>query len=929
MAGGIRRAFPLTPLQEGMLYHSLRDPTSGLYHGQVDARLRGVLDEVRFREAWRVAAERHEIFRTVFAWELRERPLQVVLDSAPLPMRFLDWRGLDPDERAARWRSVVAKDRAQPFDLAKPPLMRWVVAREDDLHHRVLWGVHHALVDGWSALSIMGEVLADHERLETSADVARPDAPSFAQFVGWLDERDRGAARDHWTRALRGLERAAPLPYAASGPTGSVRVTADLELTVSDTSATRAAAARHRVTLNTLLVGAWARILARRTGQADVLFGVTGSERPAAIPGVESAAGLYLTTVPVRVRLDPSVAVGSWLANLQKNLADGREHGAPGLAEIQRWSDIREGPLLTSLVVFESFPAAVAETVEGRSLEVLDMSMAGPSDLPLALLAYPGDRLRLELFHDPESLPAEEANGLLLEVAKELGRLRGSGTRTLAELGDPLSSQEMPDRRGATEASPAASPVDGPPLEDDPVDVVALVEAHARSRPDAIALSGPAEEVSYAQLDARANALAHRIREAGGGSEVYVGVVAGRVPDGVVALLGTLKAGCAYVPIDPQLPRARLEAMLEATDLVLLTSEHEVRLPSGQPRLLLDIGESDFAARSPLPTVREPSTDAAYAIFTSGSTGVPKAVVVERRQLAWSTAARLRYFSEHPGVFLLLSPFHVDSATAGIYWALCSAGTLVLPPARAEQDVEVLSRLVEEKGVTHTLMVPSLYQTLLDHADPARLSSLRVVVVAGEACRDAVARTHRKLLGHAELHNEYGPSEATVWATVANLSDASGETVTIGAPVPGARIHLVDSEGRETPRGEPGEIGISGPGVARGYLGRPDLTAARFVETPSSLHGRMYLTGDRGRWRTDGRLQFLGRVDDQVKIRGHRVEVGEIESALAKHPAVRESLVSLVHSDGDTPNVEELATALMSLNQRERYELLAQAEAME
>ncbi len=918
----VQRAFPLTPLQEGMLWHTVREPTSGLYHGQVDALLRGALDETRFRAAWRTAMGRHEAFRTVFAWERRERPLQVVLHDAPLPMRFLDWRGLDDAARAARWNALLEKDRAEPFDLMRAPLMRWVVVRWKDDEHRLLWSVHHALADGWSALSVLGEILVDHDRPVGAPAVARPEAPNFAQFVGWLETRDTEAARRHWTRELAGVGTTIALPYAPTGPGGSRRVRTELTLTGADTAAAVAAASRLRVTLNTLLVAAWSRVLARRTGRDDVVFGVTSSERPTVIPAIESAVGLYLSTVPVRVRSRPDERVGAWLARMQTNLAEGREHGAPGLAEIQRWSGVRDGPLINSLVVFESFPGAVEHAVDGGSLEVVDLSMAVPSDLPLALLAYPGERLRLVLCRDPDALSADTAGGLLRQVAAEFAALQGDPGRTMADL-DAASGS-------AASGAGGGSPVRGPELDEAPVDVLALVEAQARDRPDAIAVVGPDGSLTYGQLDAWADAVSRRLTAVGGGPERFVAVLAGRVPEAIVGMLAALKARCAYISLDPDLPTARLAAMASAADLAVTTAEHEGRLPPRVPRVVVgrDPESAQAAERMP-PAEREPSADAAYAIFTSGSTGTPKAVVVERRQLAWSTAARLQYFSEHPGVFLLLSPISVDSATAGIYWALCAGGTLVLPPPRAEQDVEELGRMIAREGVTHTLLVPSLYHALLDHVDVDRLATLRVVVVAGEACRDEVARAHRRTIGHVALFNEYGPSEATVWATADDLSDRSTGTVTIGRPVPGVRIHLLDDDGREVDEGRAGEIGISGPGVARGYLGRPELTAERFVEGGPGHGPRIYRTGDRGRWRADGRLQFLGRVDDQVKIRGHRVEVGEIESVLSDHPSVREAVVALVDSDGGPPDIQRLISLLLDLEPDDRLELIAQAEAME
>ncbi|HSG49666.1 MAG TPA: amino acid adenylation domain-containing protein, partial [Longimicrobiales bacterium] len=419
---------------------------------------------------------------------------------------------------------------------------------------------------------------------------------------------------------------------------------------------------------------------------------------------------------------------------------------------------------------------------------------------------------------------------------------------------------------------------------------------------------------------------------AGVGPDALVGVLAGRSAEAIIGFLGVLKAGSAYIPMDPGHPKARLRAMAACADLMVTAQEHEHLLPIGGERILIPEPASDLPPATALPQADPvPSQRAAYAIFTSGSTGEPKAVVVERRHLAWSTAARLRYYDDHPGSFLLLSPMTVDSATAGIYWTLCSGGTLVLPEDRAEQDLEGLAALMERETVTHTLLVPSLYQAILEDADLTRLRSLRIVVVAGEACQPSVVRMHAVALPGVALHNEYGPSEASVWATVDELSAHPSGPVTIGRPVPGARVYLLDDEGREVEEGAPGEICIAGPGVARGYLRQQELTDLRFVDDPREPGSRMYRTGDVARRLGDGRLAFIGRRDDQIKVRGHRVEVGEIEAALAAHPAVREAVVGLADPEdprAPTPARDELAEALGRLSPQEAESILRTVEAM-
>lgn len=892
----IQAAFPLTHLQEGMLYHALREPGSGIYHGQVTAVVEGPLDRERFRRAWELAAERHEAFRTLFAWERRERPLQVVLDDAPLDFRFLDWSPLDATLRDGRWDALVRRDRHQPFDLGRAPLMRFVVVRDEAERHRFLWSVHHAVLDGWSGLVVLGEVLEDHDALRSGSTLDRPAPPSYAHFVGWLESHDRAAAETYWRSSLAEFDRPTPLPYGPGSARSHERDTRQLALSEKDTGACAAAASRERITLNTLTVAAWSLLLARHTGQDRTLFGVTASERPPEIPGVERAAGLYLSTVPATVRMPPDLSVGPWLRTLQAELAEGRAHSAPGLAEIHRWSGFRGEALFTSLLVFEGFPEPVIRIGEGADLRATSVSISGPSDLPLAVLVYPGERITLQIVHDPLRIEADRVGALLDDLAAVLRELSASSDRPLRE----LISQGSEVTRAVTSVHARDSAPEAPGVgidtASDHTDVVQLFEAQARARPDAQALWSPSGSVSYAALEGSANRLAHRILSTAGRPGALVGVLGERSPEVVAAMLGVLKAGCAYLPLDPRLPPARLEPLRAVTDLIVARRADRGLLADDRPVLELD-GTATFAdldsEADVAPDVVAPGHAAAYVVFTSGSTGAPKGVVVERRQLAWSTAARFAYYDRHPGRFLLLSPLSVDSSVAGVYWTLCSGGTLVLPAPHVEQDVDALARLVEEVGVTHTLLLPSLYGAILDHVDARHLCSLRLVVVAGEACREDVVRSHVALLPEVELHNEYGPSEATVWATADELTAHPSGPVTIGRPVPGARVYIRDAELAEVTTGEEGEICIGGPGLARGYLDRPDLTAERFVDHPSVPGARLYRTGDRGRWLDDGRLAFLGRMDDQIKVRGFRVESAEVERALEAHASIAEAMVVL------------------------------------
>ena len=941
MDKNIEAIYPLSPTQEGMLFHTLEGGRRGVYQVQYSCLLSGDLDADRLRQAWQTVSERHAPLRTLFTWEQRDKPLQIVRRRAALAWQTQDWRGLSDAEQTRRWRSWLAADLERGFELTRAPLMRFALLRLGDRRQRFLWSFHHLLLDGWSMRLLLGEVQQLY-RAPADGASALPPAPRYGDYIDWLQRQDLAPAEAYWRRALRGFTAPSTPALSRATPTRpheSLSATvAPVELGREASAALRAFAGAERLTLNALVLGAWAVLLGRYSGRDDVLFGVTAAGRPAGLADAERTAGLFINTLPLRLRLAHDTPTRAWLREVQARQLELLQYQTTPLSRVLRCSELPAGaPLFDTLVVYENFPPLNRQptAADGPPLQVSDEHYVESSHYPLAILVVPGESVTLLAVHDPRRFAAAPVAALLEQLRDLLTALPEHADRPPAEL--PLlgacERERVLVRWNDTRAEFPRDRL-----------VHELIEAQARERPEATAVVDDEQTLSYAELDARAERLARRLRRFGVcRPDTVVPVLLERSAAAVVAILAVLKAGGAYAPFDPAFPPGRVATLLDelrqaadATGPLLLLTRRGLAdppPPGAWQVVCVDEGE-DGPPQQPdeAPPADPGGPDRlAYVMFTSGSTGRPKGVMVSHCNLVNSTWARRAHYPEPLHSFLLLSSLATDSSVAGLFWALCSGAKLVLPRGRAEQDVARLVELMCREAVSHTLCVPSLYALLLEeHGDGAPLQdSLAAVLVAGEACPQALVERHYAVLPKVKLYNEYGPTEATVWATAAELSP--GHPVTIGRPIANLRAYIVDAGLRPQPVGLAGELCIGGVGVARGYLNQLDKTAERFVADPFATEPgrRLYKTGDLARYLPNGDIELLGRVDNQVKIRGYRVELEEVERALARHPDVAEAAVVLTGGDGElADDPQALADALLALGAEPAARLLAEVEAL-
>jgi amino acid adenylation domain-containing protein/non-ribosomal peptide synthase protein (TIGR01720 family) len=887
--GEVEDLYPATPVQQGLLFHSLLEPGSGVYVNQLRLTLSGKLDASALRAAWQSAVSRHAVLRTGFVWRHGGEPLQVVQRSVALPWTEQDWSGEGDYEAAlAAWR---AADVARGFELSQAPLLRLALFRRPDGAHDLLWTTHHLLLDGWSAARLLEQVEQDYQAL-VSGRPARPVAVArYRDYVAWLQAQP--GAEAWWRERLAALDEPAMLGDALERPAaaeaGVQRLTHRLDEVAS--ARLRAAAQRHQVTLNTLMQAAFALLLARCSGRAEVVFGATVAGRPAALPGVERMVGLFINSLPVWVKVPAALPVSAWLAALQAQASELRQYEHTRLADVQAWAGRPGEPLFDALMVFENYPVEALSSLDATGLAVSRAEMVERSHYPLTVTISPGAAVEIEWAWDGAAFARAAMQRLLAGYAAILAQMAEAGG---AEAGGAEADRAV-GSIGLTVAPAAARPLPGYRFRP----VAERIAERAVLAPAAVAVGCGEAVLDRAGLEAWSNRIAQRLRRLGVASEERVGLCVERSAGMVAGLLGILKSGAAYVPLDPAYPVERLRLMLDdaAVRCVVSDAASAAALgdgPAGLQRVMI----TEVAAEPAVaPPVRVQPDQLAYVIYTSGSTGRPKGVGVSHAALdRFLASMAVRPGLDASDVWLSVTSPSFDIAALELYLPLLAGARVEIAPREAVTDGQRLAGLVEQCGATVLQATPSGWRLLLEGGWPGR--ALKGLCGGEALAADLAAALQRR---GVELWNMYGPTETTIWSSLASLPAAS--EVSLGEAIHDTTLHLLDEAGQAVPEGGCGELCIGGANLARGYLNRPGLTAASFVPDPFGPAGvRLYRTGDLCRRRDDGTLVFLGRRDQQVKLRGHRIELGEIEAALRAQPGVRDA-VAILHGPGDARRI--------------------------
>jgi amino acid adenylation domain-containing protein len=918
----ISREEPLEPSfgQERFWFTDRFRPGLTAYNIFGAVRMRGHLDVGVLRRSFAELLRRHEVLRTTFA-EVDGRPVQVIHPPGPMRLPFVDLRSLPAEERPELARRLANEEPQAPFDLAQGPLIRGLLLRVSDDDHLLAVTAHHIVYDVWSRELLIRELGTIYEAFWHGRPSPLPELPiQYADFAWWQRRWLQGEVQDtqlaYWKGQLDGVSAGTELPGDhPRPPVQSFRGRrATLQLTPELTRGLQDISRRHGVTPFMTLLASFDAFLQRYSGEEDVVVGSPIANRNRA--ETEALIGFFVNTQVLRTDLSGRPSLRQLLGRVREVALGAYAHQDLAferlVEEMKVGRDPSRQPLFQILFNFlTNYRPIVMELPE--LLLTPEPNHSGAVQFDLIVSVYEADgSFHFSADYSTDLYDGTTIDRMLGHFAHLLRAAAADPERVVAEL--PVWSEAERHQTLLEWNDTRHHLPDGLCIHD-------LIAEQAERTPEAVVVSFDGERLTYRELERRADRLAAHLQHLGVGPETRVGVYLERSADLVVALVGVLKAGGAYIPLDPAYPDERLAFMVrDARAAVLVTQERLAGRLAGHGAKEMILGAEAGTAAPASPSGVAPD-HLAYIIYTSGSTGRPKGVMVSHRNLVHSTAARLAYYREPVRAFLLLSSFAFDSSVAGIFGTLCQGGRLVLPPTGVTEDTARLAGLMAREEISHLLCVPSLYTLLLEQPASA---AFRGAIVAGEACPAELVERHARLRPGAGLWNEYGPTEGTVWSSAyAFPPQMTDRRVSIGRPVENVRLYILDAEGGPVPSGVAGELWIGGQGVARGYFERPDLTAFRFLPDPWGEPGaRLYRTGDLVRLRADGEILFLGRVDQQVKIRGFRIELEEVEAVLRSHQAVREAAVVAVEAkrknaagegepDAMSPSHQKLAAYLV------------------
>ncbi|WHF27474.1 amino acid adenylation domain-containing protein [Bacillus altitudinis] len=888
----VQDMYYLSPMQEGMLFHTLHHQEKGFYVEQMDMNVKGTLRSDLLEKSMNIIVERYDIFRTVFLHEKVKRPVQVVLKNRPFQLDIVDIQDLSESEQLERIDRFKQKDQLRGFDLSKDLLMRASVFQTGPSSYRWIWSYHHILLDGWCFGLVVQELFAIYHALLHDIPYRLEPVKPYKEYIHWLEKQDKQASLEYWTQSLAGFEGQSTFKEQRKQTNEHELGEIEWAMSKEETAALSELALQQNATLSSALQSAWSILLSRYQRSNDVLFGTVVSGRPSDLAGVDRMVGLFINVIPRRIQLTDQMTFRSLLSETQQQSLAAEPHQYIPIYDIQ--AKVGQQQLIDHIVVFENVPAAKKDEQESLlGFTVEDMNVYEKSNYDLNLLASPGEQLQLKLAFNQRAFdPAfvRKLKDQLTLLIKGAIKHPDQSVHTLT-LVTKQEKQRMLEEWNA------------PELEHDQLYLTKWFEHNVRKQPNAVALSAGDHTMTYAELNEQANRLARHLQKNGVGHQTVTAILAERTPELIVSLLAVLKAGATYVPIDPDYPESRIQYMLKdsgATHLLTHSSfiSQTRSLAFDGTYLFADDQEILLMSSENLP-LEAGLNDTAYIMYTSGTTGQPKGIMTTHSNIA-RVVKNTNYLTIlETDTLLSLSNSVFDGFTFDVYGALLNGAKLVLPQKETILDMGKLTELIKGEHISVMFVPTALFHLLVDEGTDW-MRGVRKVLFGGERASVQHVRKAFDVMGKGRLLNVYGPTESTVFATYYPIDEAiplEARSIPIGKPLNQTGAYILSEHRQLQPIGMVGELCLSGKGLAKGYLNRPDLTKQVFIPHPFASGERLYRTGDLAYFREDGLIEYAGRVDDQVKIRGHRIELTEIEANLLMHPGVKQAVLLADHDE--------------------------------
>ncbi|MEM9363761.1 MAG: amino acid adenylation domain-containing protein [Bacteroidota bacterium] len=888
--------FPLSRSQQRLWFLQQLHPNSSVYNYAEIYTFSGPISKQDLVKGLQAVFQENDILKTKYLLE-EGMVVQLVDENSVLEIKEYDFSGYDENTQNQKKEDVFARDTRTAFDLTKAPLVRMSVLKISKSTHILLVTMHHILTDKWS-MGLFREQLAKKYSQSIKGEILNEKSDiQYTDYAYW--QKENGIRTDmiaYWMEKLSGTIPELDLPvdhpstihHTFNGDSHIQHFSEELSKKMLSL------AKELEVTPYVFFLSAFYVLLYKYSGQEDILVGSPISNRNE--PILQKMIGFFDETIVLRSEISPSMSFREFVREVNKTAMEAFSNKeAPFDLLVKKLSPDRvlgRNPFFRSMFIYHSVPETPSFGNDVELTHSFYDNKVSKFDLTLYVaeengLLYASFEYATDLFEKRTIERIQEHLKILLEKIVDDPNQHISNLDTTTEWEKDFFFSDNSRQSG---------PYDGFNGIHD------IIFKNSIEHGEAIAVSFGDEGITYHELKNKAEAIARRILKHTKGNKQIVGLCANRSVDMIVGLMAILKAGCAYMPIDPEYPKERIHFMLEDSETkVIVTQEVLKPVFKSYTEKIVVLNEEECQSAEEASNFDFPSVDRndlAYVIYTSGSTGKPKGVPISHGNIIGSTQGRLEFYDENPSVFLLMSSIAFDSSKAGIFWTLCTGGKLLVSEKHLEQDIDKIGNIIEKQGISHTLMLPSLYGLLLEHVDVSQLRSLKTVIVAGEACLPSIARKHFETLSEANLYNEYGPTEGTVWciAHKVQMEDVTSN-IPIGKAVADSQVFLLDKNLKPVPYGASGEIYLGGPGLALKYLNNPSLTKEAYIESPFEENAMLYRTGDLGKFDKHGNILFLGRADQQVKIRGYRIELDEIERTINESGLLKRGVVTVENSN--------------------------------